>query len=636
MILYNKLEQDRAVLTGTITVGPTISFFIPVKVNSCAVILGTSLSIKVATTAKREKSTADGENLRTSPPPPCPIFPNPQLWPPLSFELIHHPPSPSRSQEMGGGNGRKPRWLISFGRSSSSSVSKDPPQEFLCPVTGSLMAEPVVVSSGQTFERVSAQLCKDLGFSPALDDGSRPDFTALIPNLALKRTILNWCDKSGSQPPQAPDYCSVERVVRSKIAAEDGEKEEEEEEPIRASERELLKGVAENPPMIFSHAVSAVGPRVNHFYSSSSEESVVVPASPETPLPLTTRPSCFSPWSSSEIVESETLGLASNPEEDNLLAKLESSDLSDQEQGALLLRKITRTKEESRISLCTPRMIAALRPLLAARHNTVQVNAVASLVNLSLENANKVKIVRSGIVPLLIDVLKGGFREAQQHAAGALFSLALDDDNKMAIGVLGALPPLLHALRSESERMRHDSALALYNLTLVQSNRIKLVKLSAVPALLAMLKARNLANRVLLILCNLAACVEGRSAMLDANAVDILVELLRGKEVESESTRENCVAALYAMSHGSLRFKGLARDAKAVEVLREVEEKGTDRAREKARRLMEMMRGREQGEEEDPDGLVPLESGGFNRTRYRFGGLGSDGRNLYGANTTEF
>ncbi|XP_030458299.2 U-box domain-containing protein 38-like [Syzygium oleosum] len=547
---------------------------------------------------------------------------------------------------MGGGNGRKHRWIISFGRSSSSSssasasaaaVSKDPPREFLCPVTGSLMADPVVVSSGQTFERVSAQVCKDLGFSPAVDDGSRPDFTALISNKALQRTILNWCDKSGSLPPQAPDYSSVERVVRSQIAALDGG--EEEEEPrgeIRASERELLKGVAENPPVIFSHAVSEVGPRVNHFYSSPSEESVVVAASPETPLPLTTRPSCFSPCSSSELVESETLGLAPNPEEENLLAMLESSELYDQEQGVLLLRKITRTKEESRISLCTPRMIAALKPLLAARHNTMQVNAVASLVNLSLENANKVKIVRSGIVPLLIDVLTGSFGEAQEHAAGALFSLALDDDNKMAIGVLGALPPLLHALRSESERMRHDSALALYNLTLVQSNRIKLVKLNAVPALLAMVKAKNLANRVLLILCNLAACVEGKSAMLDANAVGILVELLRGKEVESEASRETCVAALYAMSNGSLRFKGLVRDAKAVEVLREVEEKGTDRAREKARRLIEMMRGTEQGEEEDPDRLVPLESSGFNRTRYRFGHFGPDGRNLYGANTTEF
>ncbi|GKC59280.1 U-box domain-containing protein 40 [Tanacetum coccineum] len=90
------------------------------------------------------------------------------------------------------------------------------------------------------------------------------------------------------------------------------------------------------------------------------------------------------------------------------------------------------------------------------KYLSIQVNVVASLVNLqSLENDNKVKIVRSGIVPPLIEVL---------------FSLPLDDQNKTAIGVLGALP-LLHALRAGSDRCRHNSALALYHLSLAQSNR---------------------------------------------------------------------------------------------------------------------------------------------------------------------
>ncbi|MCI97074.1 U-box domain-containing protein 38-like, partial [Trifolium medium] len=66
--------------------------------------------------------------------------------------------------------------------------------------------------------------------------------------------------------------------------------------------------------------------------------------------------------------------------------------------------------------------------------------------------------------------------------------------------------------------------------------------------------------------------------------------MLRGNELDSEATRENCVAALYALSHGSLRFKGLAKEAKAVEVLRVIEETGTERAREKAKRVLQKMR----------------------------------------------
>uniref|UniRef100_A0A7N2LKB5 Uncharacterized protein n=1 Tax=Quercus lobata TaxID=97700 RepID=A0A7N2LKB5_QUELO len=184
-----------------------------------------------------------------------------------------------------------------------------------------------------------------------------------------------------------------------------------------------------------------------------------------------------------------------------------------EKRAVVSLRKLTRTREDLRVLLCTPQLLSAVRSLIQSKYAAIQVNTIALLVNLSLEKRNKVQIVRSGFVPLLIDALKGGFSESQEHTAGALFSLVLEDDNKMAIGVLGVLPPLMHALRSESEQTRHDSALALYHLTLIQSNRVKLVKLGAVPSLLAMAKTGESASRVPLILCNLAVSVEGRSAM---------------------------------------------------------------------------------------------------------------------------
>ncbi|XP_022738443.1 U-box domain-containing protein 38-like [Durio zibethinus] len=544
-----------------------------------------------------------------------------------------------------GGNG-KHRWKILFYHRSSSSSPKhpktQPPLEFLCPISGSLMFDPVVVTSGQSFERTSIQVCRDLRFTPTLPDGSTPDFSTIIPNLAIKTTILTWCRDHQTQDPTPPDYTSVEKIVRSKVQQQSPSRLSSAPD-IRVSERELLKAVAENPPVLFSHAATELGPRVNNLFcstssSSSSDESVIVTASsPHTPLPLATRPACFSnsgsSYSSIEITESETLipnsQSSSSREEQELFLKLKSSDISEQESGLISLRRITRTKEEARVSLCSPRLLSTLRCLIISRYSVVQTNAIASLVNLSLEKSNKVMIVRSGFVPLLIDALKAGSSEAQEHAAGALFSLALEDESKMAIGVLGALQPLLHALRSDSERTQHDSALALYHLSLIQSNRVKLVKLGAVSTLLLMVKSGDLASRVLLILCNLAACTEGKSAMLDANAVAILVGMLRERELVSEATRENCVAALFALSHGSMRFKGLAKEARAVEVLREVEERGSERAKEKAKRILQMMRGREE-EDEEIDWEVALESGGLSRTRHRVG------RDVFGANSTMF
>lgn len=328
-----------------------------------------------------------------------------------------------------------------------------------------------------------------------------------------------------------------------------------------------------------------------------------------TPLPLlTTRPFCYSSSSSSEIDNSIE-------EDEEIFCKLRSGLTSNQEEAVDSLRKITRMKLESRIHLCTPRLLSALRHLIVSKYSSVQVNSVAALVNLSLENANKVKIVRSGIVPPLIDVLRGGFPEAQDHAAGALFSLALDDQNKTAIGVLGALPPLLHALRSGSDRSRHDSALALYHLSLVQSNRAKLVKLGSVQLFLNMVKSGHMTGRVMLVLGNLATSIEGRAAMLDGGAVECLLRLLSQAEFDSESTRECCLGALYGLSQGGLRFKGLAKEAGAEELLIKEEETGSERCKEKAKKILEVMRQKYE-EEETVDWEALLNSDELTRSRY--------------------
>ncbi|XP_042498781.1 U-box domain-containing protein 38-like [Macadamia integrifolia] len=536
------------------------------------------------------------------------------------------------------GNG-KHRWKIFLYRASPTALKsewKEPPKEFVCPISGSLMADPVIVASGHTLERICVEVCKDLGFTLVLPDGSKPDFSTVIPNIAIKSTILNWCRANGVERPTTPELSSAEKLARAHIPPEKStlkwkkeEEEETEKENLSASE-DLLKGVAEKAPVELSYAATELDRRPTHFYTSS-EESVIM-GTPGTTLPFATRPSCYSSSSSSGNVTDESLNPMS-PEEEEIVVKLKSLQVFEQEESVISLRKITRTNADMRVPLCTPRLLSVLKSLLNSRYSVIQINAVASLVNLSLEKINKVKIVRAGIVPPLIDVLKGGVSEAQEHAAGALFSLALDDDNKMAIGVLGALPPLLHLLRSESERARHDSALALYHLSLVQSNRSKLVKLGSVPTLLAMAKGGDLASRALLILCNLAACAEGRSALLDANAVECFVGILRGNELNSVTTRENCVGALYALSQGSWRFKVLAKEAGAVEVLREVEERGSERAREKAKRILQMMRGTgrdQEDEEEEVDWEGLLDSGTLNRTRHRF----ASGKNASVANST--
>ncbi|XP_030553611.1 U-box domain-containing protein 40-like [Rhodamnia argentea] len=503
------------------------------------------------------------------------------------------------------------RWtVISFRKSPKPSKPKTDhrpreamPDEFLCPVSGSLMADPVIVPSGHSFERASVEACKSLGFVPPglVADVTAPDFSTLIPNHALKSTILSFCRNRSLPPPKPLDLASAYKLVADLMSTHTHKTQkklahstiEERRDSVR-EEREMRGAKTES-----SRSHHDDPPTATHSYSSSDDSVATTTAFESTPpLQLAARPSCCcsSSCSSSEFEPS-------NPEEEELLAKLKSPLVFDVEEAVIALRDVTRTSEESRVPLCTARLLSSIRPLIVSKYCAIQVNSVASLVNLSLAVVNKVKIVRSGIVPNLIDVLKGGFPEAAEHAAGVLFSLALDDGNKTAIGALGALPPLLHALRSESERARGDSASALYHLSLVQSNRVKLVRIGSVPVLVGMVRSGHLAGRALLVLVNLGLCAEGRGAMMDAGGVECLVGFLSRA---ADSTRDNCVTALYVLSQGGLRFKALAKAAGAAEALEKVES-GRWRAREMARRMVEMMgerRGEIDGEDVDWEKLL--------------------------------
>ncbi|KAF2560944.1 hypothetical protein F2Q70_00018881 [Brassica cretica] len=518
-----------------------------------------------------------------------------------------------------GGNNRQ-RWFSFHQRSASATATTVPqhkhdetPPEFLCPITGFLMSDPVVVPSGQTFERLSVQICRNLGFVPDLLDGTRPDFSAVIPNLAMKSTIFSWCDRKKIDHPRPPDAAYVENVVRARM-----DKDPDPNPGQESLEREILPPVAENSPSDYDAVMELIRARSKKPMSPTT-------ASPTASSATSSSSGAYAGFDSSSPTSDYSSPSSSpmSPEEEEIYNKLRGADIFDHEQGLILLRKMTRSSEDLRVSLCTDRILSFLRQLLVSRYNLVQTNAAASLVNLSLEKQNKVKIVRSGFVPLLIDVLKSGTTEAQEHVAGALFSLALEDENKMVIGVLGAVEPLLHALRSsESERARQDAALALYHLSLIPSNRTRLVRAGAVASLLTMVRSGESTSRILLVLCNLAACPDGKGAMLDGNAVAILVGKLR-EGGDDEAARENCVAVLLTLCQGNLRFRGLASEAGAEEVLKEVEESGNGRVKEKAGRILQAMRGgggeSEYGETEAREWNRMIEATGLSRSQFQGG-----------------
>ncbi|RZS15708.1 hypothetical protein BHM03_00047581 [Ensete ventricosum] len=577
----------------------------------------------------------------------------------------------------------KQRWKLSFRRSSatspSTSASTSPapsftaelPVEFLCPVSRSIMADPVIITSGHTFERSCIQACLDLAFPPPglpldlhlpFSSSAAAPPLLLISNAALKSAIVAWCARCGLPPPLPippeaavaivrrlmpqdqplpPSAAASEAAVSAAVLAGGGKDVKDEvcnggkEKGVDLRASEFVDGGKDAKDGILPSELEESKQRMN----------------PTTPPPLSERErgknksSSFSSasatssssyhssssYSSSEIVVvDERLGREQAPRVTNspsrrttdameeVLNKLTDLDVGDQESAAAALRQATRESRDRRVALCTPQLLGALRPMLLSSCAGVQINTAAAMANLSLEPVNKVRILRSGIVPAIVEVLRRGHSEAWDHAAGALFGLALQDEHRTTIGVLGAIPPLLNLFArpsADGPRARRDAGMALYHLSLAAANRSKIARApGAVHALLAVAREREEeaatlgqgtkpARIALMVIHNLASCNEGRAALMDAGAVAALVALMRGPPLEA-AEEEHCVAALYWMSQGSLRFRGLAKAAGAEQELTRVatEGGGGGPRREMARRALRAI----QGEEGDNEAAASL------------------------------
>lgn len=437
------------------------------------------------------------------------------------------------------------------------------------------MADPVILPSGQTYERACLQACAELAFLPP-GMGSASD--AVIPNAALKAAIGTWCARSGRVVPAPPSADAAREAV------------------LRAMPADAAKSVRTRRPALASSSNSSYSsPASAASTSSYTSSSEIIPAEDEVGV----KP--VKEGTNKDAVR-EQVEMAVDPLEDVVVAKV--MDAEEEEEVVLAvagLREATRESAERRRALCTPRMLGALRRvLLIPRHASARVDATAALVNLTLEPANKVRIVRAGAVPPLVEVLRSSTSppEAREHAAGALFGLALNEDNRAAIGVLGAVPPLLDLLTSPAHAApaRRDAGMALYHLSLAAVNQSKIARFPGAPkALLAV--ASSAAERMpirrlaLMVVCNVAACTEGRAALMDAGAVAAVTAIL-SHDTRSAELDEWCVAAMYAMSRGSLRFRGLARAAGADAALRRVAEEcapGIVR-RDMARKTLRAMR----------------------------------------------
>ncbi|KVH89599.1 U-box domain-containing protein 8 [Cynara cardunculus var. scolymus] len=305
------------------------------------------------------------------------------------------------------------------------------PDDFKCPISLEIMSEPVILSSGHTFDRPSIQRWLDAGHRTCpITKLPLSDTPSLIPNHALRSLISTY---TASSVANAALTLSKPHHIR------------------------------EHPETLISNLTSK---------SSSPEVKLV-------------------------SIEH--------------LCQLSKRDF------------------ELRKRLTESGAVAALLGCVSLKNCVnLQEKSLKLLLNLSLDDDNKVGLVAEGAICHIIAALcDGESADCRATAATVLTSLAVVEVNKATIGAYPfAIRGLVKLLNNGVGRERKEAATALYALCSFPDNRRRAVECGAVEILVNSLDSGL--ERAVEVLGLLAKCKRGREEMVRFNGcVKILIHVVR-------------------------------------------------------------------------------------------------------------
>ncbi|KAG6523184.1 protein spotted leaf 11-like [Zingiber officinale] len=312
------------------------------------------------------------------------------------------------------------------------------PDEFRCPISLELMKDPVIVATGQTYERTCIEKWLASGHDTCPKTQQKLSTTFLTTNYVLRSLIEQWCEANGVDPPKCPIQSNNPTLEHSHVAA-------------------LLHKLSSRN---IDDQQSAAG-ELRLLAKRDAENRIYIAKAGAIPL---------------------------------LVKLLLSTDPRTQEHAvtALLNLSIHDNNKTSIISSgAIPRIVLVLRNgSMEAREN-----AAAALFSLSVVDEYKVTIGASGAIPALISLLSEGTRRGKKDAATALFNLCIYQGNKGKAVRAGVVPLIMGLLKEPSEPMK-DEALAI--LTLLSSHpegKSALADAQAVPLLIEMIECGSSRNR---------------------------------------------------------------------------------------------------------------------------------------------
>ncbi|KAK9067543.1 hypothetical protein SSX86_011654 [Deinandra increscens subsp. villosa] len=463
------------------------------------------------------------------------------------------------------------------------------PSYFICPLTLQLMFDPVIVSTGQTYERDSIQNWLNNGLLRCPVTRQTLSHKNLIPNYTVKALISNWCDENNIKIDH-PDKSSSEDQLVSNLTIENGfdrlsfqksNHRSTEESCSHSRSESTSTAVSSSEHLCDLSGETASDSGVSAFPPANQLHSVNETINPNGGNRNHLRTVSHPPDSSPN--DTTTFSYVKEVVND-----LKSPSNEIQTKAAEEIRFLAKNNMENRILIGQSGAIQPLVSLLHSNQKLTQEHAVTALLNLSINGNIKSMIAESGAVEPLIHVLETGNMCAKENAAAALFSLSLLEEYRVKIGQSGAVKPLVDLLGSGTLRGKKDAATALFNLSIFHENKARIIQAGAVKYLVELMDPETqMVDKAVALLSNLASVPEGCLVIAREGGIPLLVEVV---ETGSQRGKENAASILLQLCLNSPKYCRLVLQEGAVPPLVALSQSGTSRAKEKAQQLLSHFR----------------------------------------------
>ncbi|KAK9118222.1 hypothetical protein Scep_016315 [Stephania cephalantha] len=355
------------------------------------------------------------------------------------------------------------------------------PDDFRCPISLELMRDPVIVSTGQTYERSFIQRWVDCGNKTCPKTQQVLSNLTLTPNYVLRSLISQWCQTHKIEQPLG--------LGSGRIRKSDG------------SYHEVTGDVV------------AIETLVRKLSSQSAEER---------------RTAVTEIRSLSKRSTDNRILIAQAGAIPVLINLLTSEDVRTQENAVTAILNLS-IFENNKGLIILAGAVPSIVQILRMGSMEARENAAATLFSLSLSDENKITIGASGAIPALVELLKNGSLRGKKDAATALFNLCIYQGNKGRAVRAGILLPLMKMLTDSSSSMVDEALTILSVLASHHEGKAAIAK-ATIPVLVDLLRTglpRNKENSAAILLALCKKDAENLACIGRLGAVVPLTELAR-------------------------------------------------------------------------------------------------------------